>query len=49
MILEQDSLDKKVNDFIKDNGISQIVKDPTSIYRSQIQQIIQTSNLLIDK
>jgi hypothetical protein len=26
VILEQDSLDQKVNDFIKDNGISQIVK-----------------------
>jgi len=49
VIIKMDILNKKVDTFIKDNNITQMNKDPTEKYQKTIQQILQKSNLIIDK
>jgi len=49
VIIDRNTLIKKVDNFIQDNNIKQINKDPTEKYQRQIQQTIQRCNLLVDK
>jgi len=49
VIIDRNSLRKKVDNFIQDNNIQQINKDPTKKYQRQTQQTIQRCNLLVDK
>jgi hypothetical protein len=49
VIIEREALNQKIEKFIQDNNILQIAKDSTKTYQSQIQQLLQTSNLIIDK
>jgi tRNA U34 5-methylaminomethyl-2-thiouridine-forming methyltransferase MnmC len=46
VIIEREALNQKIEKFIQDNNIVQIAKDPTQTYQSQIQQLLQTSNLI---
>jgi hypothetical protein len=38
-----------MNNFIKENNMKVLNKDPTDMYHKQIQQTIQKSNILINK
>ena len=49
VIIDRNTLIKKVDNFIQDNNIKQINKDPTNKYQRQIQQTIQRCNLPVDK
>jgi len=49
VIIDKDRLKQKVNNFIKENHMSLLNKDPTEIYQKQIHQAIQKCNTLIDK
>jgi len=49
VIIDRDRLKEKVNNFIKENHINLLNKDPTDIYQKQIYQAIQKCNILIDK
>jgi hypothetical protein len=49
VIKEWDTLNQKIDKFILENDIAQITKDPTKTYQDQIQQLLQTSNLIIEK
>jgi len=49
VIINTDILDKKIDTFIKDNNIKQIIKDPTEKYQKVIQQTLQKCNFLVEK
>jgi MinD superfamily P-loop ATPase len=49
VIINKEKLNDKVNNFIKENHIKILHKDPTNIYQKQIHQTIQKCNTLIDK
>ena len=49
VIIEKNTLVKKVDNFIQENNIRQINKEPTNMYQKQIQQTIQRCNILVDK
>jgi hypothetical protein len=49
VIINKEDLRIKVNNFIRDNNIHPLSKDPTEYFQKQIQQAIQKCNLLIDK
>jgi Na+/phosphate symporter len=49
VIINKDKLNDKVKNFIKENHIKILNKDPTEIYQKQIHQTIQKCNTLIDK
>jgi len=49
VIIDKDKQKEKVNNFIKENHMNMLNKDPTEIYQKQIQQAIQKCNTLIDK
>ena len=49
VIINKNNLEEKVDNFIQENHIKQINKDPTDKYQKQIQQTIQKCDLLIDK
>jgi hypothetical protein len=49
VIINENTLNHKIDDFIKENNITKLNKDPTQIYQKQIQQTIQKCNILIDK
>jgi hypothetical protein len=44
VIIERETINQKM-----ENDIIQITKDPTKTYQDQIQQLLQTSNLIIEK
>ena len=47
VIINKDELKKKVDEFIKDNNMQLINKDPTEKYQKQIQQAIKNANSII--
>jgi len=49
VIIDRNTLGKKVDNFMQDNNIKQINMNPTDKYQRQIQQTIQRCNLLVDK
>ena len=49
VIIDKNKLQEKVNNFIKENHINILNKDPTEIYQKQIHQAIKKCNTLIDK
>jgi len=49
VIINKNALKQKVDDFIQENHISCLNKDPTDTYQKQIQNAIQKCNTLIDK
>ena len=49
VIINKNTLEKKVDNFIQENNIRQICKDPADMYQKQIQQTIQRCNILVDK
>ena len=42
-------LEKKIDNFIQENNIKQLNKDPTDMYQKQIQQALQKCNALVNK
>ena len=46
MIINKNTLKKKVDNFIQENRIN---KDPTDTYQKQIQHTIKKCNILVDK
>jgi len=49
VVLNKNNLEKKADNFIQGNHITQLNKGPTDTYQKQIQQIIQKCNTLVDK
>ena len=49
VIINKDQLEMKINEFIKDNNILLLNKDPTEKYQKQVQQAIKNANSIIDK
>jgi Asp-tRNA(Asn)/Glu-tRNA(Gln) amidotransferase A subunit family amidase len=49
VIIDKEKLKMKVNNFIKENHMQLLNKDPTETYQKQIHQTIQKCNKLIDK
>jgi hypothetical protein len=49
IIIERETLNQKINTFLQENDITQINKDPTKTYQEQIQQVLQTCNLIIER
>jgi hypothetical protein len=47
--MDKEKLEEKVNNFIKENNMNLLNKDPTDMYLKLIQQTIQKCNILIDK
>jgi Na+/phosphate symporter len=48
VIIDKNKLKEKVNNFIKENHINVLNKDPTEVYQKQIHQAIQKCNTLIN-
>ena len=48
VIINQNTLKQKVDNFIQENHITHLIKDPTDNYQKQIQQAIQKCNALVD-
>jgi hypothetical protein len=49
VIINKERLQKKVNNFITENQMQPLNKDPTETYQKQVIQTIQKCNKLIDK
>jgi hypothetical protein len=49
VIISKENLSAKVNNFIKENHMEQLKKDPTEIYQKQIHQAGHKCNILTDK
>jgi len=49
VIIDKNKLKEKINNFIKENHINMLNKDPTEVYQKQIHQAIQKCNTLTDK
>ena len=49
VIINKNSLDQKLREFIQENGITRLNKDPTDLYQKQIQQALQKCDALIEK
>ena len=49
MTISKENLEMKVNNFITENHMQQLNKDPTETYKEQIHQTMQKCNRLIDK
>ena len=49
VIINKEKLKEKVNNFITENHMEQLNKDPTEAYQKQIHQTIQKCNRLMDK
>ena len=49
VIISNEMLKDKVNNFIIENHMEQLNKEPTEAYQKQIQQTVQKCNRLIDK
>ena len=49
VIINKNTLEEKVDNFIQENHIKQLNKDPTDTYQKHIQQTIQKCNILVDK
>jgi hypothetical protein len=49
VIINKEKLKMKVHDFITENHMQLLNKDPTETYKKQIHQTIQKCNTLIDK
>ena len=49
MIIDENSLEKNVDNFIQENNTKQLNKDPTDKYQKQIQQTLQKCNALVEK
>ena len=49
VIINENNLEKKIDNFIQENNIKQLNKDPTDTYQKQIQQPFHTCNALVDK
>jgi hypothetical protein len=41
VVMDKEKLEEKVNNFIKENNMKLLNKDPTDMYRKQIQQTIK--------
>jgi len=48
VIIDKNKLKEKINNFIKENHINVLNKDPTEVYQKQIHQAIHKYNTLID-
>jgi delta 1-pyrroline-5-carboxylate dehydrogenase len=49
VIINKNTLKQKIYNFIQENHITCLNKDPTNLFQKQIQQAIQKCNTLIDK
>ena len=49
VIIDKNIMEQKVNNFILENNIIELKKDPTDTYQKQIQQTIQKCKHIIDK
>ena len=49
VIIHSDQLQQKINNFMQENNITQLRKDPTELYQKKIQQAVSKSSLLISK
>jgi hypothetical protein len=49
IIINKHTLEEKIMNFIQENKIIKLNKDPTDKYHKQIQQMIKNCNLIIDK
>ena len=49
VIIDRNKLNEKINNFIKENHMNLLNKDPTEIYQKQVYHAIQKCNILIDK
>jgi len=49
VIIDKNTLAKKVDSFIQENNIQQLNKDPTDTSQKEIQETIQRCNVLVDK
>jgi hypothetical protein len=49
VIIDKNKLNDEINNFIKENQIDTLNKDPTEVYQKQIQQAIQKRDTLIEK
>jgi hypothetical protein len=49
VIINKNTLKQKIDNFIQENHITCLNKDPTNLYQKQIQQAIQKCDTLIDK
>jgi len=49
VIINKNTLEEKVDNFIQENHITQLNKDPTDTYQKQIQRTIQKCNIFVDK
>ena len=49
VVIDKDKQHKRMNQFVQDNNIPQIKKDPTTKYHKETQQAIQRCNLIICK
>jgi hypothetical protein len=48
-IIDKDSLQQKIDNFIQENQITKLNKDPTEEYQKQIKQTIKKCDAIIDK
>jgi hypothetical protein len=48
-MINKDTLRTKVDNFIEENHMERLNKDPTDIFQKQMHQTIQKCNTLIDK
>jgi hypothetical protein len=46
VIIDKNKLDEKINDFVTENQIHTLNKDPTKMYLKQMQQTIQKCNII---
>ena len=49
VIIDNTTMEQKINTFIQENNITKLNKDPTDVYQKQIQQTMQKCKDLIDK
>jgi len=49
VIINGNTLEKKIDNFIQENNIKQLNMDPTDMHQKQIQQVLQKCNALVDK
>jgi len=49
IIIHSEQLQQKINNFMQENNITQLHKDPTELYQKKIQQAVSKISLIISK
>ena len=49
MIIDKNTVEKKFDNFIQENRMTQLNRDPTDMYQKQIQQTIKKCKISVDK